>query len=298
MMLIKQLAVIYNNWYGKLKKGEQRLFLIFVFVLAASFYFALFLKPALNDISKMRKKLQENQNQLGLLDSQLPSSATASQEIEAIRREIKELKLHISDIESKLIGASQEQYLLAEVIKNAQSLGVDLESVKEDVKEDKEGFGRLYIDLEFSSDYGKAVTYIKRIESISPFVRMDEMRLGQSKNDLLSTINVSLRLSALLSYASNNRGQLSLSAKEPGADDGVLKRSPFTPKFVVDKTKRKKLKVTGIAYRESGASSTAIINGLIVKAGDQVDWAKIERILPNSVVINSGAEKEVLKLER
>jgi len=297
-MGVNPLIGIYNDWYGKLKSSERRLFFIFTFVVVASFYFALFLKPALNDINKLNKQLQENQNQLGMLESQLPSAAKAKQEIEAIKQNLKDLKLKISDIESKLISTEQEQQLLTEVIKNAQGLGVDLESVKEDIKEEKEGFARLYIDLKFASNYKKAVTYIKRMESISPFVKIEEMSLAQSKNEPLSTVDISLRLSALLSYTSKNQSQLSSSAKEGSADSGDFKRSPFTPKFITEKNKGKKLKVTGITYRNNEASSTAIINGAIVKIGDQAEGVKIERISPNSVVVDNGVEKETLKLER
>lgn len=296
-MDLKPLAGIYNNWYGKLNNKERRLFFFLVVVLAGSFYFTLFLKPAWDDISRLKKQLQDNQNQLGLLKSQIPAFSKAKQETEKIKQNIKTLGLKVSDVESKLIGPSQEQQLLTEVIKNAQSLGVDLESVNESIKEEREGFARLYIDLKFSSNYKKVIAYTRIIESISPFVKLEGMSLSQSKNEPVSTVEASLRISALLSYASNNRGQLSPPAKAAGADIEGINRSPFTPRFIADKT-RKKLKVTGITYRGDATGSTAIINGTIARVGDQVEGAKVERILSDSVTIDNGVEKEILKLER
>jgi len=295
--MIKLLIGIYNNWYGKLKSNERRLFIIFALVLISSFYFMLFLKPAMDDISRLKKQQQENQNQLGMLKSQLPLAIKTKQEIETTKQNLKVLKLKISDIESRLISGSQEQQLLTEVIKNAQVMGIDLESVKENSKEEREGFIRLYIDLKFASNYKKILTYIKGIESISPFVKIEEVSLDQSKNEPLSTIEVSLRLSTLLSYTSDSQGQFS-SAKNAAADIGDLKRSPFTPKFITEKTKRKNLKVTGITYRSNEVDSTAIINNAIARIGDKIEGLKIERILPNSVIIDNGVEKEILKLER
>ena len=296
-MNLKLLIGIYNNWYGKLKSNERRLFFTLVLVLVSSFYFMSFLKPALDDIKKLKKQQQENQNQLGMLNSQILPSVKTKLEIETKKQGLKDLKLKISDIESKLIGSSQQQQLLTEVIKNAQDLELDLESVKEDIKEEREGFVRLYIDLKFASNYKKVLTYIRSLESISSFVKIEEVGLDQSKSEPLATVEASLKLSALLSYAPNNQGQFS-SVKVAQADMDALKRSPFTPRFITERIKRKKLKVTGITFRNNQTDSTAIIDGKIVKIGDQVEGTKIESILFNAVIIDNGVEKEVLKLER
>ena len=297
-MKINPLLKIFNDWYGKLKSNERRFLLVLVLVLGVSFYFTLVLKPALNDIYRLKKQEQENQNQLGMLKSQFPSVLKTKQEIETIKQNLKDLKSKISNIESQLIGSSQEQQLLTEAIKNAQSLGIDLESVKEDIKEEKEGFIRVYIELKLVANYRKVANYIKRIELISPFVKIEEMILTQSKNEPLSMVEATLTISSLLSNESKNQSPLSLAVKEPPAEIGELKRSPFTPRFVTEKTKRKNLKVTGITYRNNEAGSTAIVNGVIVRIGDQLEGVKIESILFNSVVIDNGVEKEILKLER
>lgn len=246
----------------------------------------------------MEKQRQENQNQLGMLKSQYPNTIKAEQEIDLIKQNLANLKFKISEIESRLIGVSQEQQLLTEVIKHAQELSLDLESVKEDIKEENDGFARLYIDLEFISSYKIAVLYIRKIESISPFVRIEKMGLVQSKNEPLASVEVSIVLSAMLSYESNNKGQLALSLKEskPGIVD--FKYSPFTPRFIMKKAKRGNLKVTGITYRKDGAGSTAIINGIIVKIGGQIEGVKIEQILPNYIIVDNGVEKETLALEK
>lgn len=297
-MDLKPLLNIYNDWYGKLRSRERRLFFIFALVLAVSFYCAVFLKPALDDIKKLKNQLQGNKNQLAMLKTQLPSVAKAKQEIETKRQNLKDAKLKIADIESKLISSFQEQQLLNEVMKNAQKIGLDLESVKEDIKEEGGEFARVYIELKLASNYKKALTYIRSCESISPFIRIEEISVSPSKNEPVSTVEVALRLSALLSYASNNKGPLSSSVKDAGADIANLERSPFTPGVVTEKSKRKNLKVSGITYRNNAAGSTAIINGKIVRVGDSIEGVKIDSILSRSVVIDNGLEKETLEFER
>ena len=297
-MNLKPLIGIFNNWYNKLNSGERRLFFAFAAVLAVSFYLSVFLKPTLDEVSRLKKLRQENQNRLEMLNSQLPSAPKLEQEIGIIKQNLKNLKLNIYDAESKLINVSQEQQLLTELIKHAQGLAIDLESVKQDIKEEKEGFARIYIYLKFSSNYKKLVSYIRKIEGISPFVKIEEMELAQSKAEPLTAVEATIVLSAILSYESGNQGQLSLSAKEAAGEVVSLQRSPFTPRFTTEKTKRKNLKVTGITYRENAAGSTAIINGAILKIGDQIEGVKIESILPNSIIIDNGVEKETLKLER
>jgi len=296
--LISPLLGIYKSWYNRLNNKERRLFFIFASVLAVSFYFNLFLKPTLDDIMKLKKQEQGYQDQLAMLQSQFPSAAKARQDVEAKKDNLKNLKLKISDTESKLISASGEERLLAEAIKLSQSLTIDLGAVKETIKEEREGFARLYIDLQFTSNYRKALTYIRGLESVSPFVKIEEMALSESKNEPLSTVDVSLRLSALLNYGTDNQAQLTLSGKDVAAGIGELKRSPFTPKFITEKTKRKNLKVTGITYRDNEAGSTAIINGKIVRVGDQIEDVKIERISYRCVIVDNGVGKETLQLER
>lgn len=297
-MNLKPLIDIFNNWYNKLKSGERRLFFVFAAVLAVSFYLSAFLRPTLAEVSRLKKQQQENQNRLGMLKSQLSSDPKLQQDIGIIKQNLKNFKLNISDAESKLINVSQEQQLLTEFIKHAQGLAIDLESVKQDIKEEKDGFARLYIYLKFASNYKKLVSYIRKIEAISSFVKIEEMELVQSKNEPLTSVEASIVLSAILSYELGNQGQLSLSPKDSDAEVVNLQRSPFTPRFTTEKTKRKNLKVTGITYRDNGAGSTAIINGTILKAGEQIEGVKIERILPNSIIIDNGVEKETLKLER
>lgn len=294
----KLLVDFYNNWYNKLNAGERRLLFVFTAVSVLSFYFAVFLKPAMDEVIKIEKQQQENQSQIGRLKLQYPNAANTKQEIELIKQNLKNLKLKNFDIESKLISISQEQQLLTEVIKHAQELSIDLESVKEDIKEEKNGFARLYIDLEFISSYKKAVLYIRKIESISPFVRIKKIGLAQFKNEPLTLVEVSIGLSAMLSYESNNFGQLSLSLKEPDSEIEDLKDSPFTPRFVTKKAKRENLKVTGITYRKGGLESTVIINGTIVKIGGQIEGVKVEQILPNYIIVDNGVEKETLALEK
>ena len=296
--LINPLLVAYKSWYSKLNDSARRLFLLLVCILVVSFYFNMFLKPTLDEITRLKKKYQEYQNQLMTLQSQFPFAASARKEAEAKRDNMKNLKLKISDIESKLISSSQEERLLTEAIRLSQSLAIDLGDIKETIKEEREGFARLYIDLKFSSNYKKALTYIRGLELISPFVKIEEMGLTQSKSEPISMIDVTLRMSALLNYGTDNKAQLSLSGKDAASEVGELKRSPFAPKFITEKNKRKNIKVTGISYRDNEIGSTAIINDKIVRIGDKIEDVIVERILLHCVIVDNGVEKETLPLER
>src|SRR3989338_803967 len=152
-MGFKPLIGIFNHWYNKLNSGERRLFLAFTVVLAVSFYLSAFLKPTLDKVSRLKKQEQENQNRLGMFESQLLPYPKLEREIGIIKQNLENLKLNISAAESRLINVSQEQQLLTELIKQAQGSAIDLESLKQDIKEEKEGFARLYIYLKFSSNY-------------------------------------------------------------------------------------------------------------------------------------------------
>ena len=64
------------------------------------------------------------------------------------------------------------------------------------------------------------------------------------------------------------------------------------------KVKTGKFKLVGITYRGEGGISSAIINDTIVKAGDEIEGHKVEKILLDSVVINDGTESSELRVER
>lgn len=291
---LKTLASVCYSWYNKRNPGERRLLLMLSFISVCSFYFSLILKPSLNEISGLKIRRQEYLGQMEKIKLQYPDVAKSRREITDIKQSAAELKTRIEGIESKLISVSQEQVLLTEIIKQAQDLDIDLESVKQEVREEKGGFYRLCIDLKFSVPYRKIPVYITGVESLVPFIAIEKMSLSQSKNDPVLLVDVSLTLNTILSRTEDESVEIASAKRGKEAVD--FKRSPFAPAFLSGKSQKRNLKVNGITYSAEG--STAIINGTIVRVGDSVEKMEVKRILKDSVIIDTGAGEETLFLSR
>jgi Tfp pilus assembly protein PilO len=296
-MDIKLLMEVFRNWFNKLKPKDRFLFIVFMLFLLVASYFQMFIRPAFNRIASLQKQQQESKKRERSLVSQFPDMDKAQKELEGIKKNVEAMKLKAADIEEKLVGVTQVPKLLAELVKCADGLTIDFQSVKQKIEASKDGINRLNVELKFESSYENAANYIKRTEGISPYVKVAEIDLAQSKNDPRNLINVSLQLSAILAYEEEGRVELFQPSAQGQTGKLSIGHSPLMPTFNVGQVKRKKLELTGITYRPE-AGSTAIVNDTVVKIGDVIEGRKVLSILADAVVLDNGIDKETLKVER
>ncbi len=292
---INPLVEIVRARLSRIKPKDRKLIVILVVCIFGSFYFSVSVRPMLNNIISFAKQQKELNAKTKLLVSQYPDLDKIKQEIENTRKDVGNTKKRALDTEAKLVSLKQVPQLLDSLMKAAGGLSVEFESVKQTIDTDNDGLERLYIDIRFDSTYESAANYIKNIEEVSPFVKIQSMELMQSKKDPRNLINVFLRVSALLAFKPDALGELT--AVEPGAKLSIV-RSPLKSQFSADMAKKEVLKLTGITYRGQKAMAAAIINDTVVKIGDKVDGQKVEDISADSVVLDDGVEKTVLKVER
>ncbi|MBU1121500.1 MAG: type 4a pilus biogenesis protein PilO [Candidatus Omnitrophota bacterium] len=298
---IEEIIRVFKHWYNKLQLKERRLFVVGVIIFFCFFYFNFFLKPLLRKISAHKMERERVDDSAKLLISQFPDLDKSNQELKDIRANIAAMEFKIGDIKAKLLNVSDVPRLLSRLIECARGLKIDFQSVKQEVVTDKEGFAKLFIDLEFESNYETAVNYIKNIEEMSSFVKIEEVDIAQSKVDPRNLVGAALKLSALLSSAPKSGAEpaLTFEKKEEGIGKVSINRSPLAPKFSTGKVKKKALELNGITYRGKQSGSSAIINNSVVKTGDMIEEDyKVEAILSDSVIINDGIETQVLNIER
>jgi len=293
----KALLARYKNWFNKLKPNQQRLVIWAAALFSILLFFKIFLNPAFTQISQLRKQEEKNRSRIASLSEQFPDIDKTRSEIKEVEADIANNKRQAFNIESQLFGSPRIPQLLTQLVKCADNLSIDFQSVKQKIETSKEDFNRLYIDLEFDSSYEDAVNYIRKVEEISPFIRVEEAQIVQSKTDPRNLINSSLRLSALLA-ADSPEAEPFLSEGEDTGKKLSISRSPLMPKFSLGTSKKKPLKLTGITFRKEQQASTAIINNTVVRVGDEVEGVEVKEINFDSVVINDGAEDKVLNIER
>jgi len=291
---------IYNDWYRSLKQRERYLYILSAMALSALLYFSLFIIPVTKHIKEYKKEIADLGDKQKIILSQLPDVEKTKLEIAEQERVIKTMKLKAENIQSKLLGASQVPKLLMQLVQSAQGMPIDFQSVKQKTESpDKDGVSRLYIDLKFEASYENAVNYIKKIEEVSTYVKIDEIDLAQSKVDPRNLVSVSLKLNAILALSADAQGEFSYSvAKDAATNKVIVQRSPLTPKISVGQVKKDLPRLSGITFRNQPLGSSAILNDNVVKVGDEVAGYKVESILPDSVMVNDGIESKEIKSER
>lgn len=287
-----------RSWYKRLNPRERGLWIIFAAALCAFFYFNSFLKPTFSRITQLKKQEQETKNKMQLLTSQFPDLVKTGQEIEDIKKSGGIINLAIDDTQTRLIRISQGPQLLAALMECDQGLTIDFQSVKQKTETDKDGFSRLFVDLKFGSSFEDMIQYIKRIEEISAFVKIEEVDVIPSKTDVRNVVNASLTLSTILSDELSPPGELSLTGLHDSGTKLSVKHNPFLPRFALGQAKKKTLKLTGITYSRLAKASTAIVNGAVIRVGGEIEGQKVEKILSDSIVVNDGTESYTVKLER
>lgn len=299
-MIIEALIGICRKRYSGLRPRERTALALLLAVAAIVIYTAAFFGPSAAKISGLKKQIEETNNRRLVLVSQSPDAAAAKLELEKLNQRIDRIKTETGEIESMLIGEGQVPKLLAELVRCAQGLAIDFQSVKQKVEADKDGISRLHLDIKFESSYPNTAAYVKRVEAISPFIKIGGIDLGQSKSDPRNMVSVSLKFSAILAYKEGVAAEFS--PRPAAAEDESAKlditRNPLLSKYGRAGGRKKALKLTGITYYEKTSLASAIINDTVVKAGDEIEGHKIERVLWDSVVLNDGVESKILKVER
>ncbi|OGX45242.1 MAG: hypothetical protein A3G38_00800 [Omnitrophica WOR_2 bacterium RIFCSPLOWO2_12_FULL_51_8] len=284
--------------FAKLKSGERRLILALAAALALTFYFRLFIKPAMGRIAVLKKQTQDNKDRARLYQSQFPDLDKERKGLLKIRQSIAQMKEDIRGIQSRLINAAQVPQLLMALIKSAQGLQIDFQSVKQKIEADRGGLSRLYIDLKFDAGYEDTVNYIRKVEGISDFLKLEEIDVSPSKKSPRSLITVSSTLSSILADNPAREGELPLKAAKVQEPKVTIKHNPLMPRLNLGQEKKKDLRVSGITFRSTAGASSAIINDTVLREGDEIDGATIERISPDSITVKDGPETYEVKVER
>ncbi len=287
----------YLSWFQTLHPRERRLCVVVAIILGSCVYFNGFVKGQLRRMAQLKKEYAENQKRYQLVIADFPKLDEARGELETIQHAIEGMRQQVATIESQLLSLQQIPQVLTALVKYAQGLSIDLQSMKQKTQQDKSGLSRFTVDMRFDAGYENAANYVRELEGMSPLIKLQEIQITPSKRDPRNLVDVSLQLTAIMTDAASPREELFLSHREDNKTL-TIPRNPLMPRFgVSDQNENKTLQVTGITYRSQGIS-TAIINDTVVKVGDEIKGYKIESILADSVVIKEGEQRQELKVER
>ncbi len=301
----KELSVFLKNLLSTslalLEKKEKKVWLVLAVVVIGCLYYLMFLKPKFQTALDLKRQEQTFKKQWQAIAAQYPDLANAQAELKRTKEKIGEIKFKMQDIESKLLRESQLSLFLTELIKCAQGLSIDFQSVKQSEETDKTGFLALLIEMKFESNYEDMLNYLQRVEGISPFVKVEDIEVTPSKADPSGITATVLKLSALMSSDPNSNTPLSTVCSADMGTKLSVNHNPLAPIMKKAETvgwKKRGVKLEGITFSASGPNSSAIINDAVVKEGDELNGNTVEKILPDAVILNDGKESFRVNMER
>ena len=276
----------------KTGKRDRLLLVALVIVAAGSLIYRVAGQGFLSDQRRSKDELQK------ALDGKAKTSVAleeARAQDKAQQKEFSDLKKNydstlkeITSCEERIPAAGSVTQLLGEVTRRSEGLGMDFESIRQNIEKGKEGYLNLNLDMKFSGPYSSVVNYLNRLENLSDYLSVSDIEISQTK-DGASHAKTSMKISMLLL----ERGiDLTTTEKETPSETLVLKLDPFASKKPEIKDRSKDFKLSGIIG--VGKDSTAIINDEVVRSGDKIGEWKVVQIKPDAVTLSNGTETVTL----
>lgn len=280
------------DYFKKLNKRQKTLVIALVSVIAVVAVYRIFVQSYFSEQKKFKTGLQKVKNDIEAKKLKLPDVASQEKELAELRREYEKTVNQIKDLEANIPSVNSVSRLLGEITGRAEGLGMDFESIKQDMDRDKEGYLQLKLNMKFFGSYSSAVNYLNRLQNMSEYLSVSNIEIAHTKEGG-SRPQTNLELSMLLLEKGID---LSLDGKEKTPPPMIVKSDPFTSKKGPKKDVGKDLKLAGITW--SSAEPTAIINNDVVKIGAQVEEWKVVKILPDAVILSDGFDTISLTVNR
>lgn len=279
------------DYFNKLGKRQKALFVLLAVVLFFSIGYRMFWQPYFSEQRKVKNDLQKTQDQIQVIKSKFPDIEMERKENAKLREEIESALKEVSTYEANIPSVGSVSQLLGEITRRSDGLNMDFESIRQDLKREKEGYLRLQLDMKFTSPYSSIVNYLRRLENLSDYLTVQEIGIAQTKEGAPQA-KTDLQLSMLLVEKGID---LTVGKEAETPLPLAIQRDPFVSKRM-EKKKAKEFKLSGITW--AGKDSTAIINDEVARVGTQIGEWKITQILPDAVMLSDGVDTVSVTLGR
>lgn len=279
------------NYFNRLGKRERVGIVLLAVTLFLSIGYRIFWQPSRYEHKKIKSELQKTLDQIQVIKSKFPDIESEKGENAELREDIEDAVREISTYETRIPSVDSVSQLLGEITRRSEGLNMDFESIRQNMQREKEGYLKLQLDVKFTSPYASIVNYLRRLESLSDYLTVEDITVTQTKEGAPQA-KTALELSMLLVEKGID---LTVGKETQAPLPLAIQRDPFVSKRM-DKGKGKEFKLSGITW--AGKGSTAIINDEVVRVGTQIGEWKITQILPDAVVLSDGSETASVTLGR
>ncbi len=264
-------------------------------VLAAAVVFSMYMKivhqPISDKTAFYRTQIRKAEAQLKDLSGKTPSVTREEEKIQVLQEETDRLEEKISGLEKKLPSKSNTSQLIGEITRLARD--TKLESVKQKISQE-EGYSRIFLEIKFNASYIATIQYLSAVETISPFLRVEEMEISEPKGkeaDAGGSV-VHMVISCLLGEGLNDQALRAAEKTELVKVKRDILLSSAKPAPVL---KESEFKLEGITY--DAEKPTAIISGDVFRVNSEVCGFKIKKILADGIVLTDGAQDRLVNLK-
>jgi len=279
--------------YKQLKKRERIAVIVLAVMAALAVYYNMIYMPLSRNTKTYISQTERLNKQLLTIETQHPEIQARLERIEAKEAEEKKTLDEIEEMENRLPSKKATSRLISEFTRLAKNIKID--SIRQKIDKGDEYF-RIFVEIQFDASFNDIFRYIERIETISPFLKVEELEINEPRSRKKEKGGlIRLVISSLLGDVPFSE-QLKAKELEKGAVSSEL-RDIFVSQVRPEATKTKiDMKLEGITYNEDVA--TGIINGEVVKEGSVIDGYTVKKILFDKITLTDGIEKYVLCVER
>ncbi|TRZ51463.1 MAG: hypothetical protein D4S01_04695 [Dehalococcoidia bacterium] len=291
-----------------LKIKERILLILMVTILIWGGYYRKIHRPNVSRIKDLRSQVREVQDKIFKLEDQIPPSyLKLEKKLENIKQDYNALEEKLDTFYGEMAKGDQMSELLKYLTIKDISLKNELEFifVKAEPLEEKKFYQKLPLKVSLTGDYNRIISYLKRLEYLSRFVKVTDLQL-QADPDILPVLNVHLSLAALLQKPEEKRPSIfgqRLAKVDLKTFQATKWTDPFTasiPEYLMlekgsELPQVKDLTLSGVIWL--GDVPSAIISGDAVKVGDDIEGLEVLEILKDCVILERRGERVKLKLK-
>ena len=276
--------------FSKLRSREKIVFAALAAIVLFGVYWRLIQEPVAKRTASYKTQIKKSQAQLKDLTSKEPQDKEIAQKIASLEEESGGLSEQIGKLEKEIPSRFNMAQLVGEFTRLAKE--VKLDSVKQRITKDQ-GYSRIFLEVKFYSTYLDAIQYVAAVESISPFLRVEEMEILEPKGKTIELGGSPVRLLVSCLLSDNPEGGVLKAAESSKAAPGRdILASGSRPSEVLEDSK---FTLEGITFDQK--NPTAIINGDVFKTNSEVGGFKVKKILSSSVILSDGVRDLMLNLK-
>jgi Tfp pilus assembly protein PilO len=277
--------------FNKLKDREKIMVIALGSVVVLVLISQVMLKPLSKESDRLQKKIHKESSRLEKMKDNLPQLDLAKDKIEGLRKDIGDLKDEVARRDSDIPSKKDTSEILGYMNEAAKTLSVD--SIHQEIDEG-DAYSRLFTKIDFYGTFKDAVEYVRRVEAISPQIKVEELVMENPKKQK-STTRIGKHFEMMVSVLLADESHFDMSeALARAVAKGAIDLRDIFQSDARPKTIRKDidLKLEGLTL--SPRISTAIISGEVVREGSVIKEYEVRKILNNAVVLFDGTEEFTL----